>query len=194
MFIKQGLTFNRSQALVLKIVAPRVGRAAQQERSFAVVFQIGRDRIKAHEGRQCDRICTIPLKGLHGILRRCGANVPTLGIQNHRHMRRHSSNVSDQSLQLVLCAVRREVRDLRLECTHQVVCRVHNLGAKIKNALAVAAPMLWELAGLRVQAHAQQRLLAVARVLQHVGEVHATDCRQGLFWVAVAKLRRGTKR
>jgi hypothetical protein len=50
------------------------------------------------------------------------------------------------------------------------------------------------LAGLRVQAHAQQRLLAVARVLQHVGEVHATDCRQGLFWVAVAKLRRGTKR
>ena len=76
-----------SQALVLQVVAARVGGAAQQEGALARVLQVGLHRIEAHEGRQRDGVRAVALEGLARVLFGGRADVAALGVQDHRHVR-----------------------------------------------------------------------------------------------------------
>jgi len=90
--------------------------------------------------------------------------------------------VGHQLFQLVFGAVGGKVCDLRLEGHDQVGRRVNDGGTEIVDARRVVAPVVRETRGLGVQAHAQHGAVLVLCGTQHVGEVHAPDCRQGLFF------------
>ena len=156
MFVQQRLSRHRSQALVLQIIAPGVRRTAQQKRALAVVFQIRLHRVKAHEGRERDRVGAIALKGFDGILLGGGANVAALGIQNNRHMRRIAAHVCHELFQLLFSAVRSEVSNLGLERNGQIGCGIDNLRAKIIDLAGIALHACRKFAGFRVKADAQQ--------------------------------------
>jgi hypothetical protein len=74
--------------------------------------------------------------------------------------------VFHQFFQLSFGAVCSEVSDLRFEGNGQVGCGVDNLSAKIIDFASVALHTCWELAGLRVKAHAQQGAVLALSALQ----------------------------
>ena len=172
-FVDQRLSFHRGQALVLQIIPARIGGAAEQESTLAVVLQVGRDRVKPHEGRQRDRIGAIALEGFDGVLLGGAADVTALGVQNHRHVGRRRLDVGHQPLELVFGAVGREVRDLGLERHGQIGGGVHDGGAEIEDPAGVAFQRTREARGIGVQAHTQQGTVLRFGALQHVGEGHA---------------------
>jgi hypothetical protein len=116
-----GCRRSTSRRWACRSLAAGVGGAAQQEQALAVVGQVGLDRVEAHEGRQRDRVGAVALEGLARVLLGGAADVAALGVQDHRHRRRHAADVLHQPLELVFGAVRGEVGDLRLEGAHQVV-------------------------------------------------------------------------
>jgi hypothetical protein len=94
-------------------------------------------------------------------------------VQNHRHPRSHSADVRDQALELVFGTVGGEISNLRLEGQHLVGSGIHDGGAKVKDALRVAAPVQREFGGIGVQTHAQKRLVQVLRIAQLLGKCGA---------------------
>ena len=157
----------------MEIIAARVGGAAQQKSALAWITQIRLDRIKTHIGRQSDSIGTVAHKRFGRVLLGGVADVAALGVQNHRHPRSRLAYVRDQALELVFGAVGGEVGNLGLEGQHLVGGGVDDGCAEVKNALRVAAPMQREFGGIRIQAHAQERLVEVLRVAQLLGKCGA---------------------
>ena len=156
----------------MQVVTTGVGGATEQKRALALVFEVRLDRIKAHERREGDRISPIALEGLHRVLGRRAADVAALGVQNHRHPRRHLAHVGHQPLELTLGAVRGKVGNLRFEGDHQIGCGLHNGSAKIKNAAGIAAQRAREAGRLWVQSHAHHGLVAALSCAQPVKKAH----------------------
>ena len=148
--VHQGLPFHRSQALVLQIITTRIGRAAQQKSTLAVVLQIRLHRVKAHERRQGDSIGAITLKRLFGILLSRRANVTTLGVQNDGHMGRIAAHVCHQFFQLVFSAVRCKVSNLGFEGDGQIGRGIDNLRTKFINLAGVTLHARRKFIGLGV--------------------------------------------
>ena len=174
-FVQQRLAFNRGQTLVLQIVTAGVGGATQQESAFAVVLQIGRHRVPAHEGRQGHGVGAVALKSFFGVLLGRAANVTALGVQNDRHMRGHAANMFHQAFELAFGAVRGKVSDLRLEAADQVGCGVHDGGAKVVDLVGIAFVAVRKFGGFGVQAHAKHGAVLALGGAQHVKKGHAED-------------------
>ena len=154
--VQPGLAVHAGQALVLQVVAAGVGGAAQQVGPFAWVLQVGQHGVEAHEGREGDAVGLVTLKGFFGVLLGGGADVATLGIQNHRHLRGHAAHVGHQLFELVFGAVGRKIGDLRLERLGNVGGGIDNGRAEIEDFAGIALPGSGEAAGFGVQPHAQQ--------------------------------------
>ena len=181
MFEQLGLALHVGQDSALEIIAPGVGRAAQQERTLAGIAQVGFDRIKTHVRRQGDRVSTVAHKRFSRILLSGVADVAALGVQDHRHARSCLADVGDQALELVLRAVGGEIGNLGLEGQHLVGGGVDDGSAKVKDALRVAAPMQGEFGGIRVQTHAQERLVALLRIAQLLGKCGTVRAHRGIL-------------
>ena len=177
MFVEQRLALDRGQPLILQIVTAGVGRAAQQESALAVVLQIRRDRVKAHKGRQRDRVGAVALEGFNRVLGGGAADVAALGVQNHRHLRRGAAHVGDQALQLVFGAVGGEIGDLRLEGADQISRRIDDGGAKIVDFAGIAVQLAGKFGRFRVQADAQHGVVLALCGAQHVEKSHAAIVR-----------------
>ena len=174
-FVQQfaGGTVRPDQALPLQVGAARIRGAAQQEGALVRVAQVGLDRVQAEEGRERHRVGRITLEGLAGIVFGRAADVAALRIEDHRHPGGHAADVLDQPLELLLGAVRGEVRDLRLEGDHQVAGGVDDGGAEVEDAAGLVLPGTGEARGLRVQAHTEQGLVLSFGGGELVGEAHA---------------------
>ena len=170
--LDQRLAFDAGQALVLQVVATGVGGTAQQKSALAMVFQVGLHRIEAHEGRERDRIGPIALEGFNGVLLRGAADVTSLGVQDHGHLRGGAAHVRHEPLQLLFSAVRSEVRNLRLEGDGGVGRGLDDGSAEVVDAGGVALEVSGETGGVRVQAHAQQGTVHALGVAQHVEKGH----------------------
>ena len=70
-------------------------------------------------------------------------------------------DISDQLLELVLCAMRGKVGLLRLESSHQVGGRLDDIAAELEDGGRSARQMARKTRRIRVQADAQQRAVAV---------------------------------
>lgn len=167
-----GLARQVGQALRLQVVAAGVGGAAQQEGALALVLQVGRDGVEAHEGRQGDGVGAVALEGFLGVLLGGGADVAALGVQDDGHMGRDGAHVGHELFQLLFGAVGREVGDLGLEGVHQIGRGLDDGGAEFVDFACIAAHGRRKAAGFGVQAHAQHGLVLGGGIAQHVEKGH----------------------
>ena len=100
-----------------------------------------------------------------------GADVATLGVQDHRHAGRVGMDEVDQPLELVLGALGGEIGDLRLEGAHQVVRGFDDGRAEVEDARRIVAPGRRKSRRFGVQAHAQHRRMARLHRRQLLAEV-----------------------
>ena len=126
----------------------------------------------AHVRVQGDRIGLKALEGLARVLLGGRADVAALGVENHRDAGMPLVNVGDQRLQFILGAVRREVRDLRLEGAHQIRGGIDDRAAEGEDRVGACAHCSRQPCGIGVEPHAQQRIGATPRGAEHRGKGH----------------------
>jgi hypothetical protein len=72
----------------------------------------------------------------------------------------------DHAAQRVFCAVRGEVRDLRLECADQIRGRVDDRAAEREDRVGIAAQRGRKLCRFRIEADADQRVVFLPGLLE----------------------------
>ena len=92
------------------------------------------------------------------------ADVAALGIQNHRHVRVGAMDVVDRALELVFRFVRRVVRELRLVGAHEVRRGVDDRLVELEDRRGSAAIDARHALDLRVEPHADERVVALPDV------------------------------
>jgi GGDEF domain-containing protein len=135
-------------------------------------FHIRRDRIEAHVGVDGDGVGAVAVEGFARVLVRGGADVAALGVEDQRDVRIALAQVGADGFELVFRAERGEIGDLRLEGAGQVGGGVDDGLAELGDAVRAAAQLRRQALQVRVQAHAQQGIVAAPGGVQFVDEVH----------------------
>ena len=144
---------------VLQIRAAGVGGAAEHDQAAIGVFQIGLDRIETHVGIHRERIRLVAHEGFARVLGSGGADVTTLGIENHRDVRVLGVDVVDQRFELGFGRLTGEVGYLGLEGTGHVGRGIHNRAAEFIDRIRLALQMRGKFRKIRVQPHTEQRIV-----------------------------------
>src|SRR5471032_3704917 len=147
----------------LQVRAAWIGGAAQDDHATVGPGQVRVERIFTHVGVDGDSVGAITLERFARVLRGGGADIAALGVEDQRNMRVVFTHVTADVFQLLFCAQRAEIGDLRLECAYQVGRSVDDAGAKGGDSIGRIAQLRWQLGQIRVQAHAQQGIIGRPR-------------------------------
>ena len=91
-----------------------------------------------------------------------GTDVAALGVENHGDVGIVFVNVADDRFEhFFAAAARGKVGDLRLEGAHQIVRGVDDARAELQHGLGVALQFLRKARGIRIQPHAEERVVVM---------------------------------